>query len=111
MHQHGAPAAAFDEGADRRPAGADDQVALPVTGYGPVIGFGRTLGQDDISGDVPLRLVSRTGPRPPQRLTGAQAGDQLTLERAAPLDEQRLVDRLMADAHGPIIGEVDLQPL
>src|SRR5215204_6489168 len=26
-------------------------------------------------------------------------------------DEQRLIDRLVADAHGLIIGEVDFQPL
>ena len=37
--------------------------------------------------------------------------DQFTLERTTALDEQRLVDRLVADAHGLIIGEVDLQPV
>ena len=47
----------------------------------------------------------------PQRPAGAQARDQLTLERAAALDVQRLVDRLVADAHGLIIGEVDPEPV
>src|SRR5699024_9937100 len=111
VHQQGGAAAAFDEGADRRPTGPDDQIALPMSVHRPVIGLGRTLGQDHISGDMPLRLVARTSPRCSQRPTGAQTGDQFALERAAPLDEQRLVDRLVADAHGLIIGEVDLQTL
>src|SRR3954465_8720234 len=46
-----------------------------------------------------------------QRTSGSQAGDQLPLERATALDEQGLVDRLVADAHGLIIGEVDPQPM
>ena len=89
----------------------DDQVALPVAGDGTVLGLGGPLAEDDVGGDVPLRLVPRPGSRLAQRPAGAQAGDQLTLERAAALDEQRLVDRLVADAHGLIIGEVDHQPV
>src|SRR5699024_11189846 len=41
----------------------------------------------------------------------AQTGDQFALERTTALDEQRLVDRLVADAHGLIIGEVERQPV
>ena len=55
--------------------------------------------------------ASSACPRHPQRPPGAQAGDQLALERASALDVERLVDRLVADPHGLIIGEVDLQPL
>ncbi len=36
---------------------------------------------------------------------------ELAFERTTGLDEQRLVDRLVADAHGLIIGEVDFQPV
>jgi hypothetical protein len=39
-----------------------------------------------------------------QRRPGSEAGDQLTLEHVAPLDVKRLVDRLVRDAHGLIIG-------
>jgi hypothetical protein len=74
-------------------------------------GFGRAFAEDDIRGDMPLRLVPRSGSRFPQRPASAQARDQLTLERATSLDEQRLVDRLVADAHGLIIREVGLQAM
>src|SRR5690606_36396568 len=53
--------------------------------------------------------VLRSSPWPPECAAGSQAGDELALERAPTLDEQRLVDRLVADAHGLIIREVDLQ--
>ncbi len=47
----------------------------------------------------------------PQGSPGPQAGDQLTLERSAPLDVERLVDRLVRDPHRFIIGEVRLEPV
>jgi hypothetical protein len=111
MHQKRGSAAALDNGADCRPARPDDQVPFPVAGDGSVLGLGGALAQDDIGGDVSLRLVPRPGPRFSQRPARAQTRDQFTLERASPLDEQGLVDRLVADAHGLIIGEVDLQPM
>nr|KEP23651.1 hypothetical protein DA06_06330 [Georgenia sp. SUBG003] len=46
---------------------------------------------------------------PAGRPAGAQAGVQLLAQRTAPLDEDGLVDRLVADAHGPIVGEVRAQ--
>ncbi|CCH70969.1 hypothetical protein BN10_720048 [Phycicoccus elongatus Lp2] len=58
-----------------------------------------------------LRLVPGPGSRLPQCAARAQTGHQLALEPATALDEQRLVDRLVADPHGLIIGEVDLQPV
>src|SRR4051794_31662912 len=58
-----------------------------------------------------LRLVPRPCPWVPQRPARAQAHHQLPVERATPLDEQRLVDRLMADAQGRIIGELALEPV
>lgn len=47
----------------------------------------------------------------PQRPPGAQAQDQLTLERSTPFDIQRQVDRFMADPHRQVVGVVDLQTL
>jgi len=42
-----------------------------------------------------------------QRTPGAQAGRQLAVQRASTLNEQRLIDGFMADAHGLIVREVD----
>jgi hypothetical protein len=57
------------------------------------------------------RLSLRAGTRNPKCSAGAQEGDQLAFERSTTLDEQRLVDRLVADPHGLIIGEVDFEPV
>ena len=59
----------------------------------------------------PHALRPRRALEAPQRPPRAKARDQLALERATPLDVERLVDRLVADPHGFIIGEVDLQPV
>ena len=64
-------------------------------------GWGRT----EMAGALP-----RSGSRFPQRPARAQTRDQASRERATPLDEQRLVDGLMTDAHELIIGEVDPGP-
>src|SRR5699024_12386461 len=58
-----------------------------------------------------LRLVACPLSGNPQRPPGAQTRDQLALERAAPLDEQGLVDRLVAETHGLIIREIELESL
>ena len=97
--------------ADRGPARADDQIALPVPGDGAVGCLRGALREYDVRGDMPLRAVLRASPWLAQCAAGSQAGDELAFERTTALDEQRLVDRLVADAHGLIIGEVDLQPL
>ena len=44
LDQHPHPGGALDQGGDRAGAvGADDQVAFPVAGHGPVVGLGGTL--------------------------------------------------------------------
>ena len=102
---------ALDKGADRGLLQPDDQVALPVPGDGPVVGLGGRWLIIDLVGDEdfwPFR-----GPRAglTQRPSGPQARGQLALERAAALHVERLVDRLVADPHRLIIGEVDPQPV
>src|SRR5699024_2764918 len=106
----GSPSA-LNDATDRRPVRADDQVTFPVSWHGAVGGFGGAFTEDHILGDVPLRLVLRPGSGHPQRSAGAQAGDQFSLERAPALDEQGLVDRLVTDTHGLILGVVDLKPV
>jgi hypothetical protein len=78
-----------------------------VAGHRPVLGFGRPLADHDLGSDEPLAAAARAGPGNPQRPTRPQAGRQLAAQRAAPLDVEGLVDRLVGDPHGPIIGEVD----
>lgn len=57
MHQEGGSAAALDERADRGPARPDDQIAFPMPRDRAVCGLCRTFTEDDIRGDMPLRLV------------------------------------------------------
>ena len=57
------------------------------------------------------RVPFRAGPWDTQRPAGAETGNQLTFERTPTLDIQTLVNSLMADPHGLIIGEVDLETL
>src|SRR3954462_6889772 len=60
--------------------------------------------------DEALAARADPGPRDAQSAAGPQARGQLAGQRAAALHEQRLVDRLVRDAHPRIIGEVDQQP-
>ena len=80
-----------------------------MPGDGAVRGLRRTFGEYDIRGDMPLRPVPHSSSWSPECAACSQASDELTLERTPTLDEQRLIDRLVADAHGLIIREVDLQ--
>ena len=89
----------------------DDEVAFPVAGHGTIVGFGGSFADHDLGGDELLRLVPCPGPRHAQRPTGAQAGDEFTLECTPALDVERLVDRLVRDPHGLIIGEIHPQPV
>ena len=102
---------ALDQRADRRPVGADDQIALPVARNGAVVDLGGAFADHHLAGDVAGGAVAGARPRDPQRPPGAQAGDQLALERSTALDIQGLVDRLVRDPHGLIIGEIDPQPV
>ena len=54
MQDHGESGGPFDEGADGGAVEADDEVALPVAGYGPVVGFGWPLTDEDLVADEAL---------------------------------------------------------
>ena len=97
--------------ADRRPVGPDDEVALLVPGDRAVVGLGGPFADHHFAGDVTLGALPGARPRHPQRPAGPQAGDQLALERAAAPNVKGLVDRLVGDPHGLILGEVDRQPV
>src|SRR5665213_665434 len=51
-----------------------------------------------------------TSPRHAERPPGPQACRQFAPQCASPLNEKRLVNGFMADAHGFIMGEVDGKP-
>ena len=55
-------------------------------------------------------LLSRSGAGNTKRPSCAKTGHQLPLERTTALDVEGLIDRLVADPHGLIIGEIDRQP-
>src|SRR3984885_2023508 len=110
MQQHREPGRALDQSADRRAPQPQDQVSLPVSGNGTVLGLGRALADQDLIGDEVLP-APRAGSWDPQRPAGTQAGRQLASECAAALDIQRLVDRFVRDPHRLIIREVQTQPI
>ena len=82
-----------------------------MPGHGPVVGLGGPLADHDLRGDELLAAPAGACPRHAQRPSGAQASGQLAAQRAAALDVERLVDRLVRDPHRLIIGEVDPQPV
>jgi len=97
---------ALDQGADRRPAVlADQEIAFPVAGHGPVIGLGGPLADHHHALHMGV-TAPLAGPAlgPP----GAQATGQLTAQLAAALHIQRLVDGLVAHPHHGIVRELDL---
>ena len=104
MQQHRVPAHTLDQGANRGSVQPDDQVTFPVARYGPVGRFGRPLADLDFVGDEAPAGAAGPGAGLAQRPAGAQASGQLALERAASLDVERLVDRLVGDPHRLIIG-------
>jgi hypothetical protein len=80
-----------------------------MPGSSPVGGLGRPLADQDLRGEELLAPPAGPGSWAPQRPSGAQARAQLTAQRAAALDVQGLVDRLVRDPHRPIFREVDPQ--
>ena len=111
VQQHREPGGALDQCPDRRAVQSDDQIAFPVARHRPVGGFGRALADHDLRADEVPAAPARAGPRHAQRPPGAQARGQLAAQRAAALDVERLIDRLVADPHRLIIGEVHPQPV
>ena len=110
MQQHREPRRALDQRADRRAPEPEDEVTFPVPGHGTVLRLGGTLTDEHLLGDEVLPAPRPTA-RDPQRTTGAQARRQLTAQRAATLDIERLIDRLVRDTHRLIIRELQTQPV
>jgi hypothetical protein len=109
VQQQGKARRALHQGADRGTLQTHDQVTFPVARHGAIGGFRRTLADHDLRGEESLATPVCPRPRHPQGPPGSQAGCQLAAQGAAPLDIQRLIESLVADAHGLIVWKVDPQ--
>ena len=76
----------------------------------PSGGASLALADQDARINEASALPAAARPRHAQRPPGAQAGRQLAPQRPAALQIERLVDRLVADAHGFIIRELTSRP-
>ncbi len=110
VQQHRVSVGALHKSPDRELLQVDDQVAFLVPGHCPVGGLGGPGGDRDLLGDEGPAAALGAGPRLTQRPPGRQTRGQLPGQYATALDIQRLVDRLVADPHRLIIGEVDREP-
>jgi len=107
MEQHHEAGLAFDEGAHRRTIERPtDEVALPMAGNCPVVDLGRALGDRHHVGENASRPHMRRAAAHPAR---AQATGQLAAQLTTALDEERLVDRLVAHPHHRIVWELEAQ--
>jgi hypothetical protein len=77
VQQHREAAAALDERPDRRAAKAEDQVALPVPGDGPVLRIAGPLADHDLVGHEALATAADASAGDAQRPAGPQACGQL----------------------------------
>jgi hypothetical protein len=107
MQQHSKARRALHQGADRGAAEAQDQITFPVSRHRTVGRLCRTLADHDLGKHEALASSARACPRDPQRPAAAQTRRQFAAQLATPLDEQRLVDGFVADAHGLIVREVN----
>src|SRR3954454_5068308 len=69
----------------------------------------RALADHDLRGDEGLAPSAGAGPRDAQSPPAPQAGGQVTAQGSAALNEQRLVDGLMSDAHRRVLRKVEPQ--
>jgi len=107
VQQHGEPRRALHEGSDGRAAETQDEIAFPVSRHRAVGGFRRTLADHDLGREQALPSSARAHSRHTQRPPAPEASRQFAAQRTTALDEQRLVDGLVADGHGAVIRDVD----
>src|SRR5664279_5075692 len=83
---------------------AQDDVALPVARNGTIVCFGRPLGDHDHPRQAPALL--RPALAAAGGASGTQTAGELPAQLAAALDEERLVDRLVAHPHLRVVGVI-----
>jgi hypothetical protein len=109
VQQHGEPRRALDQCSNSGAAKTENEITFPVSWHRTVGDFYRALANHDLGRDEVLASPTRARSRHSEHPPGAQTGCQFATQRASTLDEQGLVDSLMADAHGDVIREVDRQ--
>lgn len=77
----------------------DDEVTFVVFGDRTVVGFFGTLANEYVRTHVSPRNPFRSCPRHPQSTTSARAHDEFAAQHTTTLDEEGLVDGLVADPH------------
>jgi len=107
VHEGGVSGCALDDGADRGPVRADDEITFVVPGDRTVVGFFGTLADEYVRCHMGPGNAFRSRAWHPKSAAGAQAQDEFAAQRTATLDEQGLVDGFVADPHGLIIREID----
>src|ERR1700689_2225960 len=110
VEQHREACRPFNKGTDRGAIEADDQIPFPVSRYRAIFYLGRTLADEDLGGHERLAPPTRARSRHPQSSASSQALRQLALQRTSALNVERLVDRLVADAHRRVIRVIEPQP-
>src|SRR5438477_8315269 len=86
-----------------------NDVSFPVARHGAIGCLRRTLADHDLGREEGLASPARARPRHPQHAPGVQAGRQFATQRASTLNEQRLIDGFVADAHGLVVREIHRQ--
>ncbi len=83
MDQHGEPAAALDQCADRTALQPNQEITLPMSGNSAIIDLKWAVADQRLRSDMSPRLGPRPCPRHPQGPASAQATDQIPLQRTA----------------------------
>lgn len=103
-------ALAFDERGDGAHLFAEEQVAFPVPRDGTVVGLGGSLADVDRSSQLALAVHHGVSERPASGVPPTQVAGQFPAQRAARLNEQRQVDRLVRHPHLRIVREGSNEP-
>ena len=111
LHQHAEPRMTLYQRGHLGVARPTQQIALPMTGNGPVFNLRRAFPDGDGIDDPALGVPVNAGvPRATDPPLGAQMPYQLLFQRPARLDEQAAINRFVGHAQALIIRIGLLQP-
>ena len=80
-----------------------------MPGNGSILDLGRAFTDQHVARDVIPRSATNSSSGDAQRSPGSQTRHELTLQGSTSLDVEGLIDGLVTDPHGLIIGELDRQ--
>src|SRR5947209_19711758 len=89
LDEHDESGLAFDQGGDLAVAGAQQQVAFPVSGHGPILDLGRAFSDRDCVDDLAAAVASSSvGLGSSDTAAGAQMGGQVLAQPPSALHDQ-----------------------